>query len=131
MENRYDRRRCPRWYRSTAPRWAQPPLDRPAHPAVDTADLLATGDFRQRRSDRGPPTDDLWAHRARVVAQPRKHRPAVGPTPDDLACGHDPIHAVDGRRLERGHQWRLLHRRLTPTVAFAAVGDLPAGDHRR
>jgi hypothetical protein len=35
-------------------------LDRAAHAAVDTADLLAAGDFRQRRSDHGPPVDGPW-----------------------------------------------------------------------
>src|SRR5262252_9314216 len=98
---------------------------------MDTADLLAADHLGQRRSDRGPTTDGLWAHRARVVARPRKHRSDVGPTPHDLAGCYDPIHALDGHRMERGHQWRLPHGRLTPTGAAAAVGGFPTGDHRR
>ncbi len=87
------------------------------------------GDSGERRSDPGPPADGPWAHRARLVARPRKHRPDAGPTPHDLAGDHDPGHALVRCRLERGHQWRLPHGRLTLTVA--AIGDLPAGDHRR
>ena len=85
----------------------QPALDHAAHAAVDTADLLTADHLGQRRSDHGRPADDLWAHRGRLVARPRKHRPDAGPTPRDLAGGHDPIHALVRSRLELGHQWRL------------------------
>ena len=40
-------------------RLAKLALDRAANCAVDTADLLAADDFRQRRSDHGSPADDL------------------------------------------------------------------------
>ena len=90
------------------------------------ADLLAADYPGERRSDHGPSADGPWAHRGRLVARPRKHRADAGPTPHDLAGGHDPVHALVRCRLERGDQWRLPHGRLT--LAVAAVGDLPAGD---
>ena len=85
--------------------------------------------YRQRRSDHGCPADDLWAHRSRPVARPRKHGSDAGPTQHDLAGGHGPGHALGRCRLERGHQWRLACGRLTVTVT--ADGHLPARDHRR
>src|SRR6516164_1357025 len=100
-----------------------------ADDAVDCVDLLAADHPDQRRSDHGSPVDGAWVYRARFVARPRKHRPDAGPTPHDLAGGHDPIHALVRDRLERGDQWRLPHGHLTLTSA--AVGNLPAGDHRR
>src|SRR6516225_10690272 len=97
--------------------------------AVDCFDLLAADHPDQRRSDHGTPVNGAWVYRARFVARPRKHRPGAGPTPHDLAGGHDPIHALVRCGLERGDQWRLPHGRLT--LAGAAVGDLPASDRRR
>src|SRR5262249_56141479 len=89
-----DRRGCFGWYRSAAPRLAQPVVDRGADAAVDTIDLLAAGHLGQRRSDRGRPADNLWAHRARLVARPRKHRVDAGPTAHDLAGRPDPIYSL-------------------------------------
>src|SRR5262249_58495303 len=55
--------------------------------------------------------------------------PDAGPTPHDVAGGHDSLAVLVHCRLERGDQWRLPHRHLTP--ASAAVGDFAASDHRR
>src|SRR6516164_7547986 len=107
-----DCRCCFRWYRFAAPRFSQPVADRAAHAAVDTIDLLAADHLGQWRSDRGRPADDLFAHRARLVARSRTHRPDAGPTANDLAGGHDSIHALVRCRLERGHQRRLPYGRL-------------------
>src|SRR5437762_13541378 len=76
------------------------------------------------RPARGP-----RAHRAGIVARPRTHEPDARSTPRDLVGALHSGHALVRRRLERGHQWRFPHRRLTLTGA--AAGDLPASDHRR
>src|SRR5947209_5824048 len=96
---------------------------------MDTADLQVADDPGQRRSDHDPPALGPWTHRARTVARPRTHKPDAGPTPQDLAGGFDPRHALVCRRLERRDQWRLPpgHHAFTG----AAIGDLPAGDHWR
>src|SRR6516164_4490457 len=99
-----------------------------ADDAVDCVDLLAADHPDQRRSDHGSPVDGAWVYRARFVARPRTHRPDAGPTPHDLAGGHNPIHALVRCRLERGDQWRLPHGHR---LSGAAVGDLAAGYDRR
>src|SRR5438105_5095578 len=110
-------------------RLAQPALVWAAHDAVDTDDLQMAGDPGQRRSDHDPPARGRRAHRAGIVARPRTHEPDARSTPRDLVGGLHSGHALVRRRLERGHQWRFPHGRLTLTGA--AAGDLPAGDHRR
>jgi hypothetical protein len=86
------------------PRRAQPALDRAAHAAVDAADLPATDDLGQRRSDHVRPADDVWAHRGRFVARPREHRPDVGSASHNVAVDHDSIDALVRFRLERGYR---------------------------
>ena len=76
-----------------------------------------------------PPARGPRAHRAGIVARPRTHEPDARSTPRDLVGDLHSGHALVRRRLERGHQWRFPHGRLTLTGA--AAGDLPASDHRR
>ena len=52
-----------------------------------------------------------------------------GPVSHDLAGDHGTVHTLGRSRLDRGHQRCPPHGRLSVTVA--AIGDLPAGDHRR
>ena len=124
-----DRRRCSRWYRPAASRLAQPALDRPDHGAVDAVDLLAADD-----SGSGVPTTAARLMTYGLIAVGLW----LGLESTDLTPGQRrttwlavmvPFTLWARCRLERGHQWRLPHGRLTVTAA--AVGDLPAGDHRR
>ena len=99
------------------------------HGTVDVVDLLAAGASGQRSSGPGGPTDGPWAHRARVVAWPRTHRPDSRPAPRNLACSHGPIHALDHCRLDSGHQWRIPRGRFD--LADAAIGPRDAVELER
>jgi hypothetical protein len=58
------------------------------------------------------------------VARPRTHQPDGRSTPRDLVGDLHSGHALVRRSLERRHQWRFPHGRLTHTGT--AAGDLPA-----
>src|SRR5215470_3503840 len=124
-----DHRSCFRGYCPVASRLAQPALDRPIHGTVDVVDLLAASASGRRSSGPGGPTDGPWAHRARVVAWPRTHRPDSRPAPRNLACSHGPIHALDHCRLDSGHQWRIPRGRFD--LADAAIGPRDAVELER